>query len=228
MLIILEIHYLFEGEIILTCPINYAKFPFHSATCKLRFTSVTLDDSHLVFRPRTEVIPDLMLDTAKIRGYSIMVDYLTGDDTIGPSYSKNDVHFSVVGLKIDLVSKYKQYIFVYFIPTSMFTMTSWVSYLLPPTSYPARTSLLVTVFLCQVGIFTSAIKDTPSSDEGGIEYFTTSPLPKFTDSSHFPMKFRHDSSRDLVFCLHYLYLRSSPQLCGHSFEDGNCEKKESR
>ena len=34
MLIILEVHYLFEGEIILTCPINYAKFPFHSATCK--------------------------------------------------------------------------------------------------------------------------------------------------------------------------------------------------
>ena len=171
MLIILEVHYLFEGEIILTCPINYAKFPFHSATCKLRFTSVTLDDSHLVFKPRTEVIPDLMLDTAKIRGYSIMVDYLKGDDTIGPSYS-NDAHFSVVGLKIDLVSKYKQYIFVYFIPTSMFTMTSWVSYLLPPTSYPARTSLLVTVFLCQVGIFTSAIKDTPSSDEGEIEHRT--------------------------------------------------------
>ena len=48
----------------------------------------------------------------------------------------------------------------------MFTVTSWVSYLLPPTSYPARTSLLVTVFLCQVGIFTAAIKDTPNWDEG--------------------------------------------------------------
>ena len=35
----------------------------------------------------------------------------------------------------------------------MFTATSWVSFLLPPTSYPARTSLLVTVFLCQIGIF---------------------------------------------------------------------------
>ena len=35
-------------------------------------------------------------------------------------------------------------------PTSMFTLTSWFSFLLPPTSYPARTSLLVTIFLCQV------------------------------------------------------------------------------
>ena len=35
-------------------------------------------------------------------------------------------------------------------PTSMFTLTSWFSFILPPTSYPARTSLLVTIFLCQV------------------------------------------------------------------------------
>ena len=48
------------------------------------------------------------------------------------------------------MSRYSKYIFIYFIPTTMFTFTSWVSYLIPPTSYPARTTLLVTVFLCQV------------------------------------------------------------------------------
>ena len=42
-------------------------------------------------------------------------------------------------------------------PTSMFTLTSWFSFLLPPTSYPARTSLLVTIFLCQV-LFSRFIK----------------------------------------------------------------------
>ena len=77
-----------------------------------------------------------------------------------------DTYYSVVGIKIDMVSRYRKYLFVYFIPTTMFTLTSWVSYLLPPTSYPARTSLLVTVFLCQVGIFTAAIKDTPNYDGG--------------------------------------------------------------
>ena len=127
---------------------------------------MTLDDSRLVFRPLADVRPDLQLDRDKIRGYSITVDYLKGDDTIGPSYSKDSVRFSVVGLKIDLVSKYNQYVFVYFIPTSMFTVTSWVSFLLPPTSYPARTSLLVTVFLCQIGIFNAVIRDTPKQDGG--------------------------------------------------------------
>ena len=162
-----EVQYLFEGEITITCPINYDKFPFHSAICKLRITSMTLDKSKLEFRPLLDdVRPDTMLHMDKIRSYTLTVDYLKGDDTLGPSYSTKGVSFSVVGLKIDLVSKYKQYIYNYFVPTTMFTMTSWVSYLLPPTSYPARTSLLVTVFLCQVGIFSSAIRNTPSSDEG--------------------------------------------------------------
>ena len=129
---------------------------------------MTQDESKLQFRPLTAVRPDLMLinNMDKIRGYYITVDYLKGNDTFGPSYSEDGDRFSVVGLKIDLVSKYKQYVYNYFIPTTMFTLTSWVSYLLPPTSYPARTSLLVTVFLCQVGIFTAAIKDTPNYDEG--------------------------------------------------------------
>ena len=64
------------------------------------------------------------------------------------------------------MSRYSKYIFIYFVPTTMFTFTSWVSFLIPPTSYPARTTLLVTVFLCQIGIFTTAIQDTPQFDGG--------------------------------------------------------------
>ena len=86
-------------------------------------------------------------------------------DTVKKAWN-HDGYYSVVGIKIDMISRYRKYLFVYFIPTTMFTLTSWVSYLLPPTSYPARTSLLVTVFLCQVGIFTAAIKDTPNYDGG--------------------------------------------------------------
>ena len=100
-------------------------------------------------------------------------------DTVKKAWS-HDGYYSVVGIKIDLVSRYRKYLFVYFIPTTMFTLTSWVSYLLPPTSYPARTSLLVTVFLCQVGIFTAAIKDTPNFD-GGLRKL----LQRWTNPSFF-------------------------------------------
>lgn len=164
-----EVLYLAEAEITFTCPINYSTFPFHEAKCKLRMTSFNEKNDSMIFTTDLEQWkPDQLLDQRKIRGYMVNVTYLTGDDTMSFSYSgeHEKASYSVAGINIKLISRYKKYIFIYFIPTTMFTITSWVSYLLPPTSYPARTSLLVTVFLCQVGIFTAAIKDTPNYDEG--------------------------------------------------------------
>ena len=66
------------------------------------------------------------------------------------SWAVEGAYFSVAGLRIELNSRYDKYIYIYYIPTTMFTLTSWVSFMLPPTCYPARTTLLVTVFLCQI------------------------------------------------------------------------------
>ena len=86
------------------------------------------------------------------------------------------MHHCIISISMYLFSKY---IYIYFIPTSMFTATSWVSHLLPPTSYPARTSLLVTTFLCQVGIFNSALQNTPNGDEGWLFCECVNFLPNF-------------------------------------------------
>ena len=102
----------------------------------------------------------------RVRRYTVDVEYLNGNETIVASRDGADDFYSIVGLNIYLVSTYMKYVYIFFIPTSMFTFTSWVSFLLPPTSYPARTSLLVTVFLCQIGVFTAAINDTPDYDQG--------------------------------------------------------------
>ena len=160
-----EIQYILEAEVVFGCPIDYTHFPFHSATCKLRITSFNERNSSIVFRNKPWDADRMLDPSAKIIGYSFGISYLKGQDTVQRSWA-NRSWFSVVGLKIELVGKYGKYISLYFIPTTMFTITSWVSHLLPPTSYPARTSLLVTTFLCQVGIFTSAQKDNPYHDEG--------------------------------------------------------------
>ena len=101
-----------------------------------------------------------------VRRYTVDVEYLNGNETIVASRDGADDFYSIVGLNIYLVSTYMKYVYIFFIPTSMFTFTSWVSFLLLLTSYPARTSLLVTVFLCQIGVFTAAINDTPDYDKG--------------------------------------------------------------
>ena len=129
-----------------------------------------------------------MLNKAKIKEYDIDVQYLERTE---PSWSFEGEFYSVLVLEIKLFSLYQKHIYIYFAPTFMFTLTSWVSFLLPPTSYPARcleyskpttflnmkqtftafilthrTTLLITTFLCQIGIFTTAINGTPNQSKG--------------------------------------------------------------
>ena len=98
----------------------------------------------------------------------VQVKYLEGNDTfqLGDMLKSDGNGYSVVGLQMTLTNLHSKYMWVYYLPTSMFTVTSWVSFLLPPTSYPSRTSLLVTVFLCQIGLFNAVIRDTPNQDGG--------------------------------------------------------------
>jgi len=160
------ITYRIDSEIAFVCPIDYSKYPFHFHICKLKISSFSKTNNSMLFKVGKKAShPMQLLDPKKIKGYSINVSYLSGDDTVEKAWS-SDNYFSAQGLQIDLKSRSRKYIFIYFIPSTMFTFTSWVSYLLPPTSYPARTTLLVTVFLCQIGIFTTAIRDTPSFDGG--------------------------------------------------------------
>ena len=127
--------------------------------------------------------------------------YLEGEEVLTEAWTAQGKYFSIAGIKIRyqlttaticihtfrLARNPSKFASIYYVPTSMFTLTSWVSFLLPPTSYPARTSLLVTVFLCQVGttaqsiavqcyftcftllqigIFNGVILNTPNQDGG--------------------------------------------------------------
>ena len=154
-----------------SCPINYARFPFHSAHCQLRLTSAVQDKRFILFEAIAGIAPDgIMLKKSRsmLPGYHVKVKYLEGNDTIGEHSDSTQHKYSVVGLDIYLTSKHGNFMFTYFIPTTLFTITSWVSFILPPTNYPSRTSLLVTVFLCQIGMFRSAIADNPSAEDGEI------------------------------------------------------------
>ena len=82
-----------------------------------------------------EYQPDILLDRNKIKEYDIFLQYLERTE---PAWSFEGEFFSVLVLEIQLFSLYKKHIYIYFAPTFMFTLTSWVSFLLPPTSYPAR------------------------------------------------------------------------------------------
>ena len=164
-----KLFYSMEANVKFMCPMSFLHFPFESNVCKFRLTSYTFSADRMVFKALTAKRPDKRLLQEKVRDYEVKVDYLKGNDTaqIADILNSDDSRiFSVVGLKITFENLYSKYLWVYYLPTSMFTVTSWVSFLLPPTSYPSRTSLLVTVFLCQIGLFNAVIRDTPNQDGG--------------------------------------------------------------
>ena len=163
-----KLHYSMEANVKFMCALSFHAFPFERNVCKFRLTSYTFTTDKIVFKAMTNRRPDGWLVKEKVRDYEVEVEYLEGNDTVQLDNlgHGSDAYYSVVGLKLTFKTMYFRYMWVYYLPTSMFTVTSWVSFLLPPTSYPARTSLLVTVFLCQIGLFNAVIRDTPKQDGG--------------------------------------------------------------
>ena len=148
-------------------PMDYSRFPFDTNECEFRLSSYTYQNvKKLLFRTEGSRPPDSHLETKKIRNYSIKLRYFTEVESVVPSWDEQGVNESNAGFKITLATKPEKYLLVYHLPASMFTLTSWFSFLLPPTAYPARTGLLVTVFLCQIGIFNAVIRNTPNANGG--------------------------------------------------------------
>ena len=207
----IRITYSFEAQVVFTCPIDYGEFPFHAHTCYLKITSFgkSLESMEFIRDERFGWDPAAVLDSNKVRDYRVNVSYISGEETKKKSWFSNDIVYSIAGLKIELVSKYEKYILIYYLPSTIFTLTSWVSFLLPPTCYPARTTLLVTVFLCQIGVFNAVIKDTPNKD-GGSKYVKV--------VCWFIVKYfsRSYGSRALVLGLHCCCVPVVDQLCDHS------------
>ncbi len=73
--------------------------------------------------------------------------------------------FSATGVRITLRRKYLPFIIDYYLPSGLFVIVSWVSFLVPATIVPGRMALLVTLFLMMVNISTSATAHSPKSDQ---------------------------------------------------------------
>ena len=53
------------------------------------------------------------------------------------------------------------YVLMYYLPSTMFVIISWISFFIPPTAYPARFGLLITTVLVLVNTFNNVVTNTP-------------------------------------------------------------------
>ena len=63
------------------------------------------------------------------------------------------------------------YIITYYLPSGLFVIVSWISFLIPMDVIPGRMALLVTLFLVLVNIFNTVTTNTPKAE--GLTHSTT-------------------------------------------------------
>ena len=55
------------------------------------------------------------------------------------------------------------YIITYYLPSGLFVLVSWISFLIPPDIVPGRMALLITLFLVLVNIFNNVNTNSPKA-----------------------------------------------------------------
>ena len=135
------VKYTIETEAEVVCVMNFGNYPFDNNTCFLEVSSFGHYNDSVVFKT-VDPPPDKFLEPKKIKHYHLTLNYVERQKE---SWDTKGKFYSTAGVKMVLRQLPLKCLLVYFLPTSMFTITSWFSFLLPITSYPARTSLLVLV-----------------------------------------------------------------------------------
>merc|ERR1719166_299427 len=115
-----------------------------------------------------------MIFIAKSTGYStkqsnsIALDYDINILPLKPSDQFLDLgslgNFSIAGFEMVLTRYVSTYIITYYLPSGLFVIVSWISFLIPMDVIPGRMGLLVTLFLVLVNIFNNVTTNTPKAE----------------------------------------------------------------
>merc|ERR1711982_305792 len=95
--------------------------------------------------------------------YDINIQQLAPEDQfldLGASLG----NFSIAGFEMVLTRYVSTYIITYYLPSGLFVIVSWISFLIPMDVIPGRMALLVTLFLVLVNIFNNVTTNTPKAE----------------------------------------------------------------
>merc|ERR1719192_79177 len=94
--------------------------------------------------------------------YEIKIKQLAGPDRIFVGGALGN--YSLAGFEMILHRHISHYIINYYLPSGLFVVVSWISFLVPADIIPGRMALLVTLFLVLVNIFNTVTTNTPKAE----------------------------------------------------------------
>ena len=121
--------------------------------------SFNYDAEKMVFR--SEFVPDEKESIKSILDYSISINKLRDDQT---HYMALGMNYSVTGFEMILQRKMSFYIVTYYLPSGLFVVVSWISFLVNPEVICGRMTLLITIFLVLINIFNTIQTNSPKAE----------------------------------------------------------------
>ena len=132
--------------------IDFFFFPFQVG-------SFNYDMAKMVFE--NEFVPDDKQAIKSILDYQITIKDLKPEET---HYLALGMNYSVAGFEMILQRKMSFYIVTYYLPSGLFVVVSWISFLVNPEVIPGRMTLLVTIFLVLINIFNTIQTNSPKAE----------------------------------------------------------------
>jgi len=154
----LEVMYALATRITFICPMRFNSFPMDIQICKFKVGSFNYPMSKITFL--SEFTPND--DSIKsILDYKITFKALEPSDT---HYQAIGMNYSTTGFQLVLTRKMSFYIVTYYLPSGLFVVVSWISFLVNPEIIPGRMTLLVTIFLVLINIHNTIQTNSPKAE----------------------------------------------------------------
>ena len=70
--------------------------------------------------------------------------------------------YTIAGVEMKLKRNMMKYLYIYYLPSGLFVVVSWVGFLIPPEVVPGRMAMLITLFLVLINIFNIVTSNSPN------------------------------------------------------------------
>jgi len=150
------INYELNVRITISCQMNFDDYPLDAHTCQFQVGSYY--DTQETVTCKAQFIYD------QERQRSLQ-HFLQIED-LPECFHTVDIPsgiYSACGFQVKLQRKQMQYVVQVYLPSAMFVIVSWVSFLVKPEVVPGRMAMLVTLFLVLINIFNSVREQAPIS-----------------------------------------------------------------
>ena len=156
-----QVYYSTDAHVAFICPMRFDKFPLDTQTCYFKLGSYSYNDQQMTFTTKIAGYENPEGNTIAL-DYAITVTKLIGEEANLESGELGN--YSMAGFKMVLQRHVSTYIITYYLPSGLFVIVSWISFLIPMEVVPGRMSLLVTLFLVLVNIFNTVTTNTPKAE----------------------------------------------------------------